>query len=247
MMGQNKVNTPEYSIVILCYRVGRYCTTFVNEVIENVDKLNVDYELILVANYWEGSNDETTRIAEELSRANARIKVVALPKEGMMGWDMISGLKATSGRIIAVIDGDGQMPPYDLVRVYKKLKEDNLDFAMTYRVKREDKLLRSIMSLVYNFLFRLLFPHFPLRDINSKPKIFTREVCDNLNLTSFDWFLDTEIVIQVRRMHLKIAEIPTIFKKIYSRPSYVKIEAVWEFIRNIIKSRISEFKVKKTA
>lgn len=244
MINSKLLRTPEYSIVILCYQAEEYCRVFVAEVIENVSKLNIDYELILVANYWENSNDQTPRIAQELSNNNAYIKVVALPKKGGMSWDMISGLKVCKGKIIAVIDGDGQMPAHDLVRSYKKLKDENLDFVKTYRTKREDNRYRNFISVVYNFIFRILFPGLSVRDVNSKPKVFTSEVYQKLNLTSSGWFIDAEIMIQVRRLHLKTGEIPTIFK-MNRRSSYVKFEAIWEFIKNLIKARIYELKTNK--
>ena len=244
MANPGLLRIPEYSIVILCYQVEENCIVFVAEVIENVSKLNIDYELVLVANYWKNSNDQTPKIAQELGNNNPHIKVVALPKKGGMSWDMISGLKACTGKIIAVIDGDGQMPSYDLVRVYKKLKDENLDFVKTYRTKREDNCYRNFISVVYNFIFSILFPGLLVRDVNSKPKIFTREIYQKLNLTSSGWFIDAEIMIQVRRLHLKTGEIPTIFK-INTRSSYVKFEAIWEFLKNLIKARIKEFKVNK--
>lgn len=236
---------PDFSIVILCYQAREYVRTFVKEVIENVNTLKIDYELVLVANYFENSDDVTPKIANELKNTNPRINVVALPKKGMMGWDMISGLKAATGKIIAVIDGDGQMPPYDLARVYKKLRDEKLDFVKTYRAKRGDNLYRAAVSLIYNFIFKILFPGTPVRDVNSKPKIFTREVYRKLNLTSFDWFLDAEMIIQARRLNLKVGEIPTTFEKIAYRKSYVKVEAVLEFIKNLVMARIREFKIKK--
>lgn len=245
MVNSKLLRTPEYSIVILCYRAEEYCRVFVAEVIEDVSKLNVDYEIVLVANYWENSNDQTPRIAQELGNNNPRIKVVTLPKKGGMSWDMISGLKACTGKIIAVIDGDGQMPPYDLVRVYKKLKDENLDFVKTYRTKREDSLFRTFISVAYNLIFRILFPGLLVCDVNSKPKIFTKEVYQKLSLTSSGWFIDAEIMIQARRLHLKIGEIPTIFKKIDTRASYVKFDAIWEFTKNLINARIHEFKASK--
>ena len=241
MNNKNLQKPPELSVVILCYQTEEYARVFTGEVIDNVSKLNVDYEVILVANYLKNSQDKTPQIARELQCSNSCVKVVALPKKGMMGWDMISGLKVATGRAIAIIDGDGQMPPEDLVRVYKKLREENLDFVKTYRIKREDSFWRTTVSIAYNFIFHLLFPGLSIHDVNSKPKIFTREVYERINLTSLDWFADAEIMIQVRRSHIKIGEIPTIFKKIDSRPSYVKLEAIWEFIKNLAKARLNEF------
>lgn len=245
MSNQNLQKLPEFSVVILCYQAGEYARTFVAEVMENISRLNVDYELVLVANYWEGSQDKTPQIARELQRDNPFIKAVTLPKKGMMGWDMISGLNASGGSVIAVIDGDGQMPAEDLVRVYKKLKEEKLDFVKTYRTKREDGFYRIFISLAYNLIFRILFPGLPVRDANSKPKIFTREVLEKMRLTSFDWFADAEMIIKVRRFRLKIGEIPTIFKKIDIRPSYVRADTIWEFVRNLIKARLNEFGVRR--
>ncbi len=243
-MTDSNLKIPGYSIVVLCYQTEEYCRVYVNELIDSVSKLNVDYELVLVANYWENSNDQTRQIAYELQNNNPHIKVVALPKKGGMSWDMIRGFEACTGKIIAVIDGDGQMPPYDLVRVYQKLKDENLDFVKTYRTKREDSRYRNFISVAYNFIFQILFPGLSVHDVNSKPKIFTREVYEKLNLTSSGWFIDAEIMIQVRRLHLKTGEIPTIFK-VNTRASYVKFEAIWEFVKNLITARIREFKTKK--
>lgn len=77
----------------------------------NVESFNVDYELVLVANYWDGTKDETPEVARSLARGNPHIKTVTMPKKGRMGWDMISGLNAAMGKYIAVIDGDGKIVP----------------------------------------------------------------------------------------------------------------------------------------
>lgn len=245
MSSHNPKVIPELSVVIFCYQTGEYARIFTAEVVKNIDKLGIDYELVLVANYWEGSGDITPHVAKELQKSNQRIKAVALPKAGRMGWDMISGLKVATGMKIAVIDGDGQMPPEDLVRVYKKMKEGAFDLVKTYRTKRGDSFFRAFISLTYNLIFHILFPGLPVRDVNSKPKIFTRDVYERLNLTSFDWFIDAEMMIQARRLHLKIGEIPTIFKNIDSRPSYVRPAAIWEFIRNLSKARLKEFMLRR--
>ena len=36
----------------------------------------------------------------------------------MMGWDARMGLLAATGDTIALIDGDGQMPAKDIIRVH---------------------------------------------------------------------------------------------------------------------------------
>ena len=75
-----------------------------------------------------------------------------------------------------------------------------------------------------------------------KPKIFTREALEKLKLTSNDWFIDAEIIIQASRLNFSIKEIPTIFYVNKQRSSFLKFKAILEFISNLIRYRIKMFK-----
>lgn len=237
---------PDLSIVILCYKAGESIRHFTDKIISLVEKNNIpDYELILVGNYIKNSKDATPEIVAGIAGENPRIKFCAQEKKGMMGWDMRSGLALATGNYIAVIDGDNQMPAEDLIKIYEKIKKEKLDMAKTYRTKRGDNLWRKIISYFYNLLFRILFPGLESRDINSKPKIFSRETYEKLNLVSNDWFIDAEIMIQIRRLRLATGEIPTFFRGLDGRKSFVRPAAIFEFIKNLIIFRIKEFKYKK--
>ncbi|MBR02324.1 MAG: hypothetical protein CL394_03260, partial [Acidiferrobacteraceae bacterium] len=166
---------PEYSIVVLCYGSGDLVYGFVNEAIKCLlaNKIH-DYQLVLVGNYFKNSNDLTPEILKTLAKNNPRITAVTKQKRGMMGWDMRAGLTAATGKYISVIDGDGQMPVEDLVTVYKQLVNSDYDLVKTFRTTREDGASRKIISSAFNVIFRLLFPSVKSKDINSKPKIFSR-------------------------------------------------------------------------
>ncbi|SVA88289.1 uncharacterized protein METZ01_LOCUS141143, partial [marine metagenome] len=187
--------TPNLSVVVLAYRSGKNIIDFVDSLIHLLDREEPEWELILVANHFSGDDDQTPEIAKQLAESHIRIKTVTKIKKGMMGWDMKSGLEATTGKNIAVIDGDGQMPCEDVIRVYRKLVSERLELTKTYRVNREDGLYRKIISIVYNMIFKILFPGLVSRDINSKPKIMTREVYSQMSLHSNGWFVDAEIMI----------------------------------------------------
>ena len=204
-----------------------------------ISELNISYELILVANYDKNSDDNTPVLAKQIAEKHAVVKVLANEKEGGMGWDMRSGLSAATGKYIAVIDGDAQMPASDIPIVYGVIKFSKYDLVKTYRAKRYDGFIRSFMSGMYNILFRLLYsPSFPVRDINSKPKIFTNAAYQQMNLRSNDWFTDAEIMIQAFKLQLKIAEISTVFYKNERKTSFVGLKTVWEFIFNLFEYRI---------
>lgn len=236
---------PELSVVILCYCLKKEIFNFVDKVETDFKNNNINnYELILVANFLKGDNDSTPKYAEQIAEKNNNIKCVCRAKEGMMGWDMKSGFEKTSGKFIAVIDGDGQMPIKDLIRVFKKIKTDNFELVKTYRLTRGDGIWRKIISTVYNIIFNSFFPGLKAKDINSKPKIFTRDFYNKLDLKSDDWFIDAEIMISARRLKAKIVEIPTEFLGLCGkRKSFVRLPAIFEFIKNLILFRIREFKI----
>lgn len=250
MSDYKKINTrdfPEISIVILCYKEGNLIKQFTKRTSDMLEANKIhDYELILVGNYHQNSDDQTPRVVAELAGQNPKILYVAKPKQGMMGWDMRSGLREASGRYIAVIDGDGQMPIEDLVRVYRKIKAEKLALVKTYRAERGDNRWRKFLNTIYNLFFRILFPGLNSKDINSKPKIMTKEAYQKLSLESDDWFIDAEIMIQARRFNFKIGELPTSFKELSGqRKSFVGLSTIFEFIKNLIIFRLAEFKKSK--
>ncbi len=230
---------PELSVVILCYRSEDLARELAAQITKELSAENIDYELVLVGNYIPNTGDRTPEILRELARKYPRSKVVAKVKEGMMGWDMRSGLEAASGRHIAVIDGDGQMPVSDVVKVYRVLQVGNYDLVKTFRAQRFDGFYRRTISYFYNILFCLLFRSVTmLHDVNSKPKIMTREAYKKMNLISNDWFTDAEIMIEALKNNMSIGEVSTIFYKNERRSSFVPVSAIFEFLSNLIRYRI---------
>ncbi|MCF6171607.1 MAG: glycosyltransferase family 2 protein [Bacteroidales bacterium] len=228
----------DLSVVILCYHSGKTIAPFFAELESLLKEAAIDYEIVLVANDFAHSKDQTIEIVKALAKDRPRVKTVCKIKQGMMGWDMIQGLDASTGKYICVIDGDGQFPIDSILKVYDKIREGQYDLVKTYRDQRFDGMYRIVISGVYNFLFRILFPGLHSKDINSKPKIITREAYSNMDLQSTDWFIDAEIMIHARELKLSIAEIPIIFSANESRKSFVRFGAILEFIYNLIVYRI---------
>jgi dolichol-phosphate mannosyltransferase len=233
---------PELSVVVLCYRSGSGARSFAARLGKELLGAGIeDYQLVLVGNYLT-SSDTTPDVVRELAAGDPRIVCSAVEKQGMMGWDMRSGLALATGESLAVIDGDGQVRVEDLVRIYRLLREQGLDLAKTYRRQRGDGLKRKLLSHVFNALFQVLFPGPPVRDINAKPKILTRSAYERLTLQSSDWFIDAEIMIQARRLGFRIGETETEFLGLTGRRSFVTIGAVFEFLRNLLRYRIVELR-----
>jgi len=85
-------STPELSVVVLCYHSAEAVPPFVAELRQVLDAAGIDWEMVLVANDFAGSNDPTAAVVQALQAEDPRLVPVVRVKEGMMGWDMRSGL-----------------------------------------------------------------------------------------------------------------------------------------------------------
>jgi glycosyltransferase involved in cell wall biosynthesis len=235
--------TPELSVVVLCYRSGGQARAYAARIASTLREAGLDnYQLVLVGNYVAGSNDATPDVVRELAASDPRVLCSALPKRGMMGWDMRSGLALATGACVAVVDGDGQVLVEDLVRIYRLLRERDLDLAKTYRSCRGDGWKRKLLSLVFNGLFHCCFPGLGVRDVNAKPKVMTRSAYERLTLQADDWFIDAEIMIQARRLGLRIGEVETEFLGLTGRRSFINTAVAVQFLHNLWRYRITEFR-----
>jgi hypothetical protein len=155
-----------------------------------------------------------------------------------MGWDLRSGLDAARGAFLVYLDGDGQVSTHDALRVYRCLRETGADVAKGRREVREDGSVRTLTSLGYNLLFRVLFRTAPLWDVNGQPKGLTRGAYERLDLRTDDWFTDAEIVLKARAAGLRIVELPVRFRPRRTRDSHVGLGTVWEFVANMARWRL---------
>ncbi len=236
------VNIPELSIIILCYRSEYQIIPFVAKVKKIAEKITHSFEIVLVANYMENSGDKTAEIVQKIAKKDPVYKTICKSKQGMMGWDMKEGLRIATGKYLCVIDGDGQFPIENITQCFTQIKTGKYGLVKTYRIKREDGFYRKFISKVYNFIFSLLFPSLKAKDINSKPKIFTREIYQQMNLTSDDWFIDAEIMLAINKLNIPFYEFKTDFYALQGRSSFVKFSAIVEFVRNLIQFKWKDIK-----
>ena len=81
-----------------------------------------------------------------------------------------------------------------------------------------------------------------LWDINGKPKGLTRRAYEQIDLRSDDWFIDAEIILEARRNRLQIGEMPVVFRRNAERSSFVRLSAIVQFARNMLRYRITRWR-----
>ena len=229
---------PELSAVVLCYRAGADIELVIGPLYEQLQESEHSSELVLVANYWPDQDDPTPGIVRAFAETRDGVLVVSEPKGGGMGWDLRSGLAAASGDVLIAIDGDSQNPTEDVLKMFRLMQVSGVAVMKGLRIARYDGLYRRFISTGYNFLFRALFGTTGLWDINGKPKAIRRSAYEAMKLTSDDWFIDAEIILEARRLGLPIGEMPVVFRRNDLRSSFVRPRAVLEFLRNMVSRRV---------
>ncbi len=229
---------PELSIAIPFYNEGRPLLKTARDLIKELEKQNINYELILVNN---GSKDNTDKYINKLTSKNKRLKKVWVKKNQGYGWGIINGLKNSSGKYIGWIDGDGQIRPKDVVSCLNFLQKHK-EFALCKgkRKTKHGKIQRVIVSYFFDLLFPILFFRY-FKDINAKPKVMKKEVFKKLNIKSKNWFIDCEILIKAVKNNYKVGcvDVEVLTRK--TGKTNVKPKVLFEFIRDIIKARFNHF------
>lgn len=224
-----ETSAPEISVVVLCYRSGRDLVPVVERLHQLLSLMKPAWEMILVGNYLPDRADETPEVVRELEARFPHVRAITREKQSMMGWDMRTGLEQCRGRYLAVIDGDGQFPMEAVITCFIRILGGDIDLVQTYRVHREDGTFRRTLSTGFNTVARSLFPGMQLRDINSKPKIMTRDLFQRLKLKDDGWFIDAEIVLKANLLGARIHHEPIHFYRLKGRQSFVQPVAILEF------------------
>lgn len=231
----------KFSLVMPMYNEESIAEKVIKDIQEVFDQKKLDYELVIVKN---GCKDKTGEIIDRLARKDARIKPVLVEVNQGYGWGVISGLNAATSQIIGYIDGDGQVPPEDIIRVLKGFENPSEIFCKGIRYQRGDGWKRILASFGYNGIFKIMFCS-TARDINGKPKFMKKDLYDSLELKSKDWFVDPEIIIKVLHKGYKPKEIIVHFDERKKGKSNVSLKTIQEFGKNLIKWRIALWTKKK--
>src|SRR5678809_159188 len=138
---------------------------------------NIDYEIVLVD---DGSTDKTKQ--HILEHADDRTILVELRKNYGQSTAMTAGIDYSTGRYIALLDGDLQNDPSDIPGMLELLKREDWDVVAGNRKNRKDGMfLRKIPSKIANSLIRRLTGVY-IKDYGCTLKVFRREIAEELNL-----------------------------------------------------------------
>lgn len=220
------------SLIIPFYNEEKNVTRVLDETVAVLEDAAIDYEIIAVQN---GSRDDTSELLDRARRENDRIKKVSIEVNQGLGWGIISGLRRAEGDIVGWICGDGQVEGKHLIEVYRLAEENGTrGIYKINRVQRFDGFKRRFISAVFNGMMRIMFD-VDTRDANATPKLFGKDVFEEMDLISKDWFIDCEIMIKARRLDIPTREVPAIFNERQGGASNIRLTTSLEFLKNLFR------------
>jgi glycosyltransferase involved in cell wall biosynthesis len=195
---------PSISIVFPMYNEEAYIHRAIRAARAALAEITPDHEIVIVD---DASTDRTGALADELARADPRVKVVHNERNRKLGGSVRAGYAAATRDLVLYTDADLPFDLQELRRAVRLLEYQEADVLAAYRFDRTSEgLVRTVYSVCYNLLIRALFG-LAVKDINFSFKLFNRSLLQKIELKSEGSFIDAEFLIRARKAGATIIQI----------------------------------------
>ena len=150
------MSVPAISLVAPCLNEEENVRTLSNRFLSEADRRNLQVEIVFVD---DGSTDHTWQVLEELSTkySGQIILIRHSTNRGIpQGW--ISGVAASNGKFVCLIDSDLQNPPESVFDLYDVYLQNNADMVRGIRIPvAAQAKSRVMMSRALNMTLNIFF------------------------------------------------------------------------------------------
>jgi glycosyltransferase involved in cell wall biosynthesis len=169
-----------------------------------LSEITPDFEIIVVD---DASTDRTGSIAEEIAREDSHMRIVRNQRNLKLGGTLRAGYAAATKDLVLYTDADLPFDLQELGRAVRLLEYQEADVLAGYRFDRTSEgAIRTLYSLIYNLLVRLVFG-LRIKDVNFSFKLFRRSLLERFPLKSEGSFIDVEFLVRARNVGASIIQI----------------------------------------
>ncbi len=203
----------------------------IDEIESSLKIHNINYCILVSDN---GSSDKTLEICKK-----KKVLINEVDQKGY-GSNLKDAISKIKSKYIIFFDCDGSYNPSEIIRMYNKIKEENLDLVYGNRLNEQEKdsmpfLHRFLGTPVLSFFIRLFFKN-GVYDCNSGMRILKTESFKAIKFFCKGMEFASEIFIKSSFSKLKIKGINIKFRKDYrSRPPHLsRWRDGWRHLRYIL-------------
>lgn len=197
------------SVIMPAYHLGSSIADNIVHV-HNLFSLQIPFEIISVD---DGSNDNTGKEIEKISKELPNIKPIILTDNIGKGAALKAGFRASSGSHILLLDGDLDLPPAQVANFFKIMAKEESDIVIGSKRHKDSKLdypwHRKLMSNIYYFFIKTLIG-LPVKDTQTGIKLFKRHVLEYVfpRMLVKRFAFDLEILSIANQQGFTVAEAP---------------------------------------
>lgn len=218
----------------------------VERVIKEADKVFSrvlsDWEIIIVES---GSTDHTWQKIQEASKGNPKIRAFRQERKEGVGSALRLGYSMCTKDLIFHLEAD---TPFEMVYFQKALPiffenscvigfrvgSPEQQYKWSYYNMGKMALVREVFHKGYNLILRCFFG-LTVKDVNFSFKIFKRNDVQKLNLISNGWFIDAEILLELKRNGILPIEMPIPYKDRQAGQSTVTFKTPFNMLYEMVK------------
>jgi glycosyltransferase involved in cell wall biosynthesis len=194
------------------------------------------FEVLVVDDY---SRDRSPKLAAEQGA-----KVYQLREHMGKGFALRAGFSKAKGDLVATIDSDGSHLPEELPLLLFPVVQGKADLVVGSRFMNNGegttKEINKVGNRLFNRLIRVLTVN-PISDSQSGYRVMTRQVLQSMQLTSYEYEIESEMLVKAARKRFRIMEVPITYEqRTYGRSGIdplrdgikILIGILWSFLRS---------------
>ena len=235
-----KTTNVDLSVVIPTFNESYGISRILGALHSSLEELQINFEIILVD---DDSPDSTWKIAADLIEEIPELTVIRRLGTKGLATAVICGWHYSNGRLLGVMDGDGQHPVEVIKDLFNTFSEDRNEVAIASRYLphggiKKWSLSRRLLSRGAQTLGQLLLPGAigTINDPMSGFFIVKRSIITETELDPVGYKILLEIL--ARSQTNKIQEVPYVFLERSSGKSKVALSHYISYLRHLLRLRI---------
>lgn len=197
------------SIIVPAYNEEKRIKAMLDLYAEYFFRRYPDCEFLVVCD----GNDSTAAIVKSTSKVYSGIRLLEYKNRLGKGGGILEGFKEAKGDIIAFVDADESVSPFDLEKTINELKTSDCTIGSRRiqgsKITVKQPLKRAISSKVFNLLVNLFF-NLNIKDTQCGAKAFRKEVIASVlpKIESKGFEFDVELLWRIKSHGFSIKEVP---------------------------------------
>lgn len=204
----------------------------VDNVKDSLKKLkHLTAELVLIN---DGSVDRTLKIMQELQLSSPELNIKIIEHTQPMGigasfWD---GVQNATGDAVVLIPSDGEIDAHGILKYLDVLA--HVDMIIPFVVSMEQRtLFRRLLSKSYTWIINMCFG--TTFSYTNGTVVYRRSILKNINLESFGFFYQTELIMKCAGRKYFYAEVPYMLTpRLKGKSTAVSLKNLLNVIKGLI-------------